>query len=135
TGPGVYEAAILYSDALEAADRAVLFKTGAKEIALRFGIMPTFMAKWHPQLPGSSGHIHQSLWTDGRNAFHDEKNPYRMSKTFQHYLAGVMHCTRELLPFFAPTVNSYKRLVEGLWAPTRVTWGVENRTSLLRVIP
>ena len=62
TGPGVFEAAILYSDPLEAADRAVLFKTGAKEIGHRFGIMPTFMAKWNADLPGCSGHIHQSLW-------------------------------------------------------------------------
>ena len=66
TGPGVFEAAILFCDALEAADRAVLFKTGAKEIGARFGIMPTFMAKWNAQFPGCSGHIHQSLLGQGR---------------------------------------------------------------------
>ena len=73
TGPGVLEAAILYSDPLEAADRAVLFKSGAKEIAHRFGIMPSFMAKWNAALPGCSGHIHQSLWDAGRkkNLFFD----------------------------------------------------------------
>src|SRR5260370_40163199 len=75
TGPGVYEAAILYSDALEAADRAVLFKTGVKEIAHRRGIFPTFMAKPTENLPGCSGHVHQSLWSaNGKeNLFYDKK--------------------------------------------------------------
>jgi glutamine synthetase len=137
TGPGVFEAAILYSDPVEAADRAVLFKTGAKEIGHRFGILPTFMAKWNADLPGCSGHIHQSLWDrDGKtNLFHDERDPHRMSGLFKSYLAGQMHAMAELLPFFAPTINSYKRLVEGAWAPTKVNWGVDNRTTALRVIP
>jgi len=135
TGPGVVEAAILYSDALEAADRAVLFKTGVKEIAQRFGIMPSFMAKWNEKLPGCSGHTHQSLWKGDANAFHDAKDKHRMSATFKSYLAGQMKLLPEILPFFAPTVNSFKRLVEGAWAPTRVNWGVDNRTTAFRVIP
>jgi glutamine synthetase len=75
TGPGVYEAAILYSDILTAADRAVLFKTGVKEIAHLHGIMPTFMAKISPSLPGCSGHVHQSLWDikAKKNLFFDAK--------------------------------------------------------------
>ena len=137
TGPGVYEGAIMVDEALVMADRAVLFKTGVKEIAYRFGIMPSFMAKWDATLPGCSGHIHQSLWDkDGaKNIFHDEADKNRMSKTFRHYLAGQMKCLPEVLPFFAPTINSYKRLVEGLWAPTRVTWAIDNRTTAFRVIP
>ncbi|MDX2020011.1 MAG: glutamine synthetase family protein [Deltaproteobacteria bacterium] len=135
TGPGVLEAAILYSDALESADRAALFKTGAKEIAARFGIMPTFMAKWNTKLPGSSGHLHQSLWSAGKNAFYDAQAPHTMSATYQSYLAGILKCLPEILPMFAPTVNSYKRLVDGYWAPTRVSWGVDNRTVACRVIP
>ncbi|MCB1157240.1 MAG: glutamine synthetase [Leptospiraceae bacterium] len=137
TGPGVYEAGILYSEALEAADRAVLFKTGVKEIASRFGIIPTFMARWNQSLPGSSGHIHQSLKSldSGVNVFYDSDKENRMSATFQNYLAGQIHCLPDLLPFFAPTVNSYKRLVEGFWAPTRVNWGIDNRTTALRVVP
>lgn len=137
TGPGVFEAAILYADPIEAADRAVLFKTGAKEIGQRFGILPTFMAKWNADLPGCSGHIHQSLWdrSGTRNLFHDERDPLRMSALFRSYVAGQMRCLPEILPMFAPTVNSYKRLVEGAWAPTRVNWGVDNRTTALRVIP
>ncbi|MEO1271336.1 MAG: glutamine synthetase family protein, partial [Myxococcota bacterium] len=134
TGPGVYEAAIMVDGALEAADRAVLFKTGVKEIAYRFGIMPTFMAKWDATLPGCSGHMHQSLWSDGTNLFYDANDPNRMSGLFKHYLAGQLALLPELLPFYAPTINSYKRLVEGLWAPTRVTWSVDNRTAALRAI-
>ncbi len=135
TGPGVIEAAILYSNALEAADRAVLFKTAVKEIAYQHQIMPSFMARWNNKLPGSGGHIHQSLLNkDGSNAFFDEKDPNQMSATFKSYLAGQMHCLPEILPLFAPNVNSFKRLVEGYWAPTRVLWAVDNRTTAFRVI-
>lgn len=134
TGPGVFEAAILYSEALEAADRGVLFKTGAREIAARFGIMPSFMAKWNTQLPGCGGHTHLSLWSGERNAFYDARDPWRMSDIFKAFLAGLMRCLPEILPFFAPNVNSYKRLVEGYWAPTKVTWGLDNRTVAFRVI-
>ena len=136
TGPGVYEAAIAAAEALEAADRAVLFKAGAKEIANRFGFTASFMARWHTQLPGCSGHIHQSLRNaENVNLFYDAADPLKMSSIFKSYLAGQMRCLPEILPLFAPTVNSYKRLVEGYWAPTRVTWGKDNRTVCMRVIP
>jgi len=135
TGPGVYEAAILFSEALEAADRAILFKTAAKEIGARYGIMPSFMAKWNEKLPGCSGHIHQSLCNaNGDNVFYDPGDPHKMSALFRHYVAGQVQLLPELLPFFAPTVNSYKRLVEGAWAPTRSNWGIDNRTTAFRVI-
>ncbi|GGG78144.1 glutamine synthetase [Parapedobacter pyrenivorans] len=136
TGPGVYEAAIAYADALEAADRAILFKTAVKEIAYKHGIVASFMAKWNEQLPGCSGHVHQSLW-DGeakRNLFFDEDNPQNISQLMEHYIAGQLHCLPHLLPMYAPTINSYKRLVEGAWAPTTLTWGFDNRTVALRVI-
>lgn len=137
TGPGVFEAAILAADPLEAADRAVLFKTSVKEIAYKHEVIPSFMARWNTEYPGCSGHVHQSLWdAQGEtNVFYDEKDPHKMSETFKHYLAGQLYCLPEILPFFAPTVNSYKRLVEGFWAPTSVTWGLDNRTAAFRVIP
>lgn len=137
TGPGVLEAALCHSAPLEAADRAALFKTASKEIAHRFGILPTFMAKWKAELPGSSGHIHQSLWDAAgkKNLFFDSKNPRKMSKLLESYIAGQLACLPELLPMYAPTVNSYKRLVEGAWAPTRSNWGIDNRTTALRAIP
>ena len=134
TGPGVYEVAITFSEALEAADRAILFKTGAKEIGKRFGIMPSFMAKWNQALPGCSGHIHQSLSDGKKNVFHDAKRPNAMSTVFESYLAGQVACLMEFAPMFWPTVNSYKRLVDGFWAPVKPTWGLDNRTASFRVI-
>ncbi len=135
TGPGVYEAAITYSDILEAADRAVLFKSGVKEIASRHGLMASFMAKWHAELPGCSGHVHQSLSDGSKNLFYDEKDPDGMSALFKQYIAGQLHCLPHILPMMAPTINSYKRLVEGAWAPTTLTWGIDNRTVALRALP
>jgi glutamine synthetase len=134
TGPGVYEAAILFSEALEAADRAILFKTGAKEIGARFGIMPSFMAKWSAQYPGCSGHIHQSLSDGRKNLFHDAKNRNGMSRLFESYLAGQLAALLEFAPMYWPTVNSYKRLVDGFWAPVKPTWGLDNRTASFRVL-
>lgn len=136
TGPGVYEAAIEHCEALQAADKAVLFKTAVKEIASKHGITATFMAKWNQNLPGCSGHIHQSLWSDDQseNLFYDGTDENKMSELHKQYLAGQLYCLPHLLPMYAPTINSYKRLVEGAWAPTTITWGVDNRTTALRVI-
>jgi glutamine synthetase len=136
TGPGVLEAAIQYAGILEAADRAVLFKSGVKEIAYKHGIMATFMAKISENLPGCGGHVHQSLWdkSANNNLFYDAKDKHKMSAVMKHYIAGQLYCLPHILPMFAPTINSYKRLVEGAWAPTTLTWGVDNRTVALRVL-
>jgi glutamine synthetase len=134
TGPGVYEAAIAFSSALEQADRAILFKTGAKEIGKRFGVMPSFMAKWSAALPGCSGHIHQSLSDGKNNLFYGANSARNMSPLFESYLAGQVACLMEFAPMFWPTINSYKRLVDGFWAPTKPTWGIDNRTASFRVI-
>jgi len=136
TGPGTYEAAICYSELPEAGDRAVLFKTAVKEIAYKHGIMATFMAKVSEKLPGCGGHVHQSLWDAGRrkNLFYEEKDSLHMSEIMKQYMAGQLLLMPSLLPLFAPTINSYKRLVEGAWAPTTLTWGIDNRTVALRVL-
>lgn len=136
TGPGVYEAAIKFGRALESADRGVLFKASVKELAHPMGIMPSFMAKPSSNLPGCSGHLHQNLAnvSDQKNAFLDESDPDKMSPLFKSYMAGQLQLLPELLPFFAPTVNSYKRLVDGFWAPTTPTWGMDNRTVGIRVL-
>lgn len=135
TGPGVFEAAIRYCGALEAADRAALFKTAVKEICHRHGVMATFMAKPQNGLPGCSGHTHQSLWKDGKNAFHDPSREHGMSALCDHFLAGQIALMPELCAMIAPNVNSYKRLLDGHWAPGSLTWGIENRTCALRYIP
>lgn len=136
TGPGVTEAAIEYCDILEAADRAILFKLATKQIGFKHGIIPSFMAKQISSLPGCSGHVHQSLWDleKTKNLFYDANEENEMSDIMKSYLAGQLICLPEILPMFAPTVNSYKRLVEGAWAPTNLTWGIDNRTTALRVI-
>ena len=136
TGPGVYEACIFYDEALAAADKATLFKSAVKEIAYRHGFVATFMAKWNEQLPGSSGHIHQSIWSSdgGRNLFYSGKPDAPMSELMESYLAGQLLCLPEILPMYAPTINSYKRLRDGAWAPNTITWGIDNRTTAVRVI-
>ena len=128
TGPGVYEAAIAVQPGLEAADRSMLFKTSVKEISARHNLIPTFMAKWNADLPGSSGHIHQSLSRDGGPAFYGECN------VMKQYIAGLVKYLPELMPMICPTINSFKRTVPGTWAPVNATWGVDNRTTAIRAI-
>jgi len=130
TGPGVYEAAIALDQALEAADKAALFKTAVKEIAARHSLIPTFMAKWNADLPGSSGHLHQSLRAAGsqKNLFAD------MSPLMEKYIAGLVTNLPDLTAIFCPTINSYKRTVPGAWAPVNATWGIDNRTTAVRAI-
>jgi glutamine synthetase len=140
TGPGVYEVAIRYDDALRMADKAALFKTGMKQLCAKRGIAVTFMAKWNAALPGSSGHIHQSLWreTDGsakEPLFYDASDPQRLSATARHYVAGQLALMPELTALYSPNVNSYKRYVPGVWAPLTASWGIENRTCAIRAIP
>ncbi len=134
TGPGVYEVAIRYDECLRAADKAALFKPAMKQIAHEHGLMVTFMAKWNAALPGTSGHIHQSLWREGQNVFAAPAEPNGLSKTMRQYIAGQVELMPELTALFSPNVNTYKRYVPGVWAPLTASWGFENRTCALRVI-
>ncbi|MEM9695653.1 MAG: glutamine synthetase family protein [Myxococcota bacterium] len=131
TGPGVYEAALHYSDVVEAADRAALFKVAMKQIAAEHGCSVSFMAKWNADLPGCSGHLHQSLWKRGENVFHEGGG---MSTTMKQYVGGLVALMPEMTALISPTINSYKRYVPGVWAPLTASWGVENRTCGVRVI-
>jgi len=135
-GPGMYEMNIRYADALKAGDRTMLFKTGVKEICYQMGLEATFMAKWNDQEDGSSGHSHMSLWDRGRerNLFWDESAEEHMSTTMRQFLAGVLEKLPEFMALYAPVINSYKRYVEGTWAPLNTTWGLDNRTCAVRVI-
>jgi glutamine synthetase len=142
TGPGVYEVAIRYDEALRAADQAALFKTAMKQVAFRLGYAVTFMAKWNQDLPGSSGHVHQSLATlaegsgqPGKNAFHDASSADGLSAIARHYLGGQIALMPDLTALISPTINSYKRYVQGVWAPLNASWGIENRTCAIRAIP
>jgi len=136
TGPGVWEVALKAADGLEAADRANLFKTFAKVFFQKQDCLATFMAKWSMSYPGQSGHFHFSLLnSDGNNVFFDHKGLQGMAEIQLQAVAGLQRYLPELLPLMAPTINSYTRLVKGAWAPTASTWGIENRTAALRVIP
>jgi glutamine synthetase len=135
--PGQHEVNIHYCDALEMADRSVLFKHGAKEIAWLNGYGLTFMAKPDHTWTGSSGHLHLSLWADDgeRSLFWEEgAEPYGMSRTMRHFLGGMMALSRELAIFVAPNVNSYKRYAVASWAPVNVVWGHDNRTTGFRIV-
>ena len=136
TGPGVLEAAIEVDHGLAAADKAALFKTFTKIVAQRCGFLATFMAKWSPDWPGQSGHIHISLRNvEGHAVFHDPAVPHGMSDVMRHFVAGQQRLMPELLAMIAPTVNSFSRLIPGFWAPTEASWGLDNRTCALRAIP
>ena len=136
TGPGVLEAAITVDTALNAADKAALFKAFTKIMAQKNGMMATFMAKCSGDWPGQSGHIHMSLKSkDGASAFFDGDTSDGMSQLMRHFVGGQQKLMPEMLAMIASTVNSYTRLIPGYWAPTNATWGVDNRTCALRVIP
>ena len=136
TGAGVLEAALQHAEALDAADRAALFKTIVKVLCQRQGRMATFMAKWSHDWPGQSGHIHLSLTgKNGKSAFYDARKEHNISDTMRHFIGGQQALMPELLCMVAPTVNSFTRLIPGFWAPTAATWGIENRTCALRAIP
>jgi glutamine synthetase len=136
TGPGVLEAALRVDEAMAAADKAALFKTMAKVFFQRRGLMATFMARWSADLPGLSGHLHTSIVgkADGRSVFFSGDQPLNMSREMRWYVGGQQRLMPQLLAMIACTVNSYTRLVPGIWAPTSATWGFENRTCALRVI-
>lgn len=144
SGPGVYEAALEYCDAREMADRAALFKLTVKSVSSKFGITPCFMAKPRQGLPGNSGHVHVSLIDPktGNNLLArespDPDAPYSdiayLSDTGRHFLAGILEGLPDVMPLLAPTINSYKRLVENFWAPVTVSWGMEHRSASIRLI-
>lgn len=135
TGPGVWEGALAASEGIDAADRATLFKTFCKVFFAKREAMATFMAKWSMDYPGQSGHFHFSLLDDeGSNAFAGAAGEGGLPERLRHAVGGLIRYVPELLPLLAPTVNSYTRLVKGAWAPTAATWGIDNRTTALRVI-
>jgi len=135
-GAGMYEINLRYTDALQAADRTMLYKSATKEIAAQMGATPTFMAKYADDLDGCGGHLHQSLWTlDGAaNVFWDDEAEHHISPLMRQYIAGVLTTLPDFMLMYAPNVNSYKRYVARTWAPTSLTWGIDNRTAALRVI-
>ncbi|MDB5059569.1 MAG: glutamine synthetase, partial [Chloroflexi bacterium] len=129
-GPGMYEMNLAHAEGVSAADQTMMFRNGVKEMCMQEGLTACFMAKWSDQEDGSSGHLHQSVWSaDGRNLFHDASGDHHLSNLARQYAAGVLRLLPEFQAMFASNINSYKRYVAGTWAPTSVTWGVETRTT------
>jgi len=135
-GPGQEEINLKYAEALEMADRHVIYKNGAKEIAFLQDKAITFMAKLGYDLAGSSFHLHSSLWDAKKDAplFTDKSDDRGMSKLFKHYLAGLVACAPDITYFLAPFINSYKRFQSGSFAPTKAGWSLDNRTAGFRVL-
>ena len=131
---GQQEIAFRFDHARVTCDNHTIYKNGAKEIADQHGKSVTFMAKFDER-EGNSCHIHISLrGTDGAAVFADETDPRGMSPMFRSFIAGQLATLRELTLFYAPNVNSYKRFVDGSFAPTAIAWGLDNRTCALRVV-
>jgi glutamine synthetase len=135
-GRGQHEVNVRYADALTMADRHVVFKQCIKEVADAMGASVTFMAKLASDQAGSGCHIHFSLWENGRNAFSGTQKcgPIECSDVFRWFLGGWIARIPELMPFYAPTINSYKRYADASWAPTRLAWSGDNRTAGFRVV-
>lgn len=135
-GLGQHELNVRYAEALQMADRHVLYKQCFKEVAEQHGLSVTFMAKFASDRAGSSCHLHLSLWGEGRNAFRGEQafGPVQCSDVFRWFLGGWIAHTPDLMVLYAPTVNSYKRYVDASWAPTRLAWSYDNRTAGFRVV-
>lgn len=135
-GKGQHELNVQYAEVLEMADRHVVYKQCLKELADRLGISVTFMAKYHESQAGSSCHIHISIFKNGKNAFvgGQDFGKFKGSDIFRWFLGGWIANVADVMPFYAPTVNSYKRYVDGSWAPTRLAWSYDNRTAGFRVV-
>ncbi len=137
-GLGQHEVNVRYADALTMADRHAVYKQCMKEIAEQQGVSVTFMAKpFSAPQAGSSCHIHMSLWKNGKNAFAGKQKlgPVEgCSDQFRWFLGGWLAHAREVMPFYAPAINSYKRYEDGSWAPTRIAWSYDNRTAGFRVV-
>jgi glutamine synthetase len=127
-GLGQHELNVRYAEILEMADRHVVYKQCLKETADRHGLSVTFMAKPISDRAGSSSHIHISLWRDGANAFAGDAPELRW------FVGGCLEHVADVMVLFAPTVNSYKRYVDGSWAPTRIAWSHDNRTAGFRLV-
>ena len=130
---GQEELNIKYDAPLNCADHHTIAKHAIKEIAWQNGHAASFLPKWHHERVGSSSHIHQSLWKDGKSAFYDPDAKHGMSDLMRHYMAGLIKYAPDVTYFLAPYVNSYKRFQKGTFAPTGTVWSIDNRTAGFRL--
>jgi glutamine synthetase len=132
-GPSQHEIDMRFADGLRMADNAMTYRIVVKEIAMKYGVYATFMPKPLFGENGSGMHTHQSLFSNGRNAFFDPDDEYHLSPVAKSFIAGQLAHAREISALFAQWVNSYKRLVPGYEAPVYIAWSRRNRSALIRV--
>lgn len=132
-GPGQYEFDIMHKDSLRSADEVILFKEVAKQIAAKYGVEANFMPKPFNKLAGSGLHLNISAWKDNQNVFYNQNDKYGLSEIAYSFIAGLIEHAKALTAIAAPTVNSYKRLVPGSWAPTKITYGYNNKSAMIRI--
>lgn len=132
-GYGAVEFALAPAGAVAAADNATRAKTYFRELCAERGLVATFMAKWKVGESGSGGHVHQSLWRDGENVFHDAGRA-DISEVAMRHAAGLIRSMPDFAVIFRPNVNSYRRFDHRSWSPENASWGNDNRTAALRVI-
>jgi glutamine synthetase len=133
-GPGLLELNVEARRGLAAADDAALLKFGVKQAAASMGLRASFLAKTNPGEEGSSGHVHLSLWRGGTNTFAGAEPSAELAPPFSSAIAGVIEHLPAASLLLNPTINSYKRLVPGWFAPINATWGYENRSCAVRAI-
>lgn len=133
-GPGLLELNVAPQRGLGSADGATLLKFGVKQVAASMGLRASFLAKTNPGEEGSSGHVHLSLWQDGTNVFAGPDAAAELPRVFTSAIAGVLEHLAGASLLLNPTINSYKRLVPGWFAPINATWGYENRSCAVRAI-
>lgn len=132
-GPGQYEFDILHKPTLRSADEVIIFKEVARQVASKYGVEAIFMPKPFNKMAGSGLHLNFSIWKDGKNIFYDKNDPLGFSEIGYSFIAGILEHAKALTAFAAPTINSYKRLVPGSWAPTKITYGYNNKSAMIRI--
>ncbi|BFH73171.1 glutamine synthetase family protein [Sulfurisphaera javensis] len=132
-GPGQYEFDILHKEAMRSADEVVIFKEIARQVASKYGVEANFMPKPFNKMAGSGLHLNFSIWKGDKNLFFNSNDKYGLSDLAYNFIAGIIEHAKALAAISAPTINSYKRLVPGSWAPTKITYGYNNKSAMLRI--
>lgn len=132
-GPGQYEFDILHKESLRSADEVVIFKEIARQVASKYGVEANFMPKPFNKMAGSGLHLNISAWKGEKNLFYDSNDKYGLSEIAYNFIAGLLEHAKALTAIVAPTVNSYKRLIPGSWAPTKITYGYNNKSAMIRI--
>lgn len=135
SGPSQFETIVHHETPVEQADSVISFREAARGVGREFNLEPTFMPRPISNEDGNGLHFHLSLWDDGDNVFYEPDDDYKLSATAYHFIGGILEHASGLTALCAPTVNSYKRLQPGLFAPVTISYGPDNRSAAIRIPP